>query len=113
LGNVLLLWLLFSKVAKKYRPGVLARPDEDRVGMSCSLLWQGCDMQAAKTNIGTFLSIMISDLVRPKGGGDVNLDDDEIGFIGQIESFDMLILQNNLIVVIQIRSKCDQSQRRK
>src|SRR5262249_11521856 len=91
-----------AEVSKEHRPGVFARPEENGVSMLGGLLRQGRDVQPAQANVRAPAAVMIGDLIRASRGSDVNLYDNQFRFVVQIKSFNMLVLQPDIVIIVQI-----------
>jgi len=66
---------------------------------------KGSDVQPTQRYIRAARAVVIGDLVRAVGVGDVDLNDYEIRRIVELEFFDVFILQRDLQVRIEISSK--------
>src|ERR1700759_3922587 len=101
-----------AKIAQELGPYVFAWAEEDGVGMLTCLVRQRGDMQPAECDECSLTAIVIGDSVRAKRRRDVDLDDDEVGRIVEVEFFDMLVDESDVIVRIEIRSEGGQPERR-
>ncbi len=55
--------------------------------------------------------IVIRDLIRAAGRGDIGLDNDQFGLVAEVELLDMLVLQGNFVRRIQIPCQGCQAER--
>ena len=99
-----------AEIAQELRPGVLAGPQEDGVGVPGRLFRHGRHMQAAHRHEDAFGPVFVRDPVSAIGGGDVDLEDDQVGAVAQVELLDVLVAQGDLVVGVQIRSQSGQSE---
>src|SRR5262245_44611316 len=102
-----------AKVPKEDRPRVFARPDENGVRMPGGLFGQRRDMQASQANVRATAAVMVGDLVRALRGSDVNLNYDQVGLVVQVEGFNVLVLQTDVVVIVEISGESGKPQRRK
>src|SRR5262245_25890506 len=70
-------------------------------------------MQTAQANVRATAAVMVGDFVRAFRGSDVNLNDDQIGLVVQVERFNMLVMQTNVVVIDEIPRQGGKPQRRK
>jgi hypothetical protein len=89
-------------VRQERGPGVFARAEEDGVGVRRGLLREGGDVQSTQHDVGSAPAIVIGQLVGPAGGRDVGLDHHQVGLVVEVERFDVLVLERDLIVVVEI-----------
>ena len=87
------------EVGEKFRPGVFAGAEKDRIGVRRGFVRQRRHMQAAKRDVGAFRPVVIGQAIRAVGRGDVDLNHDQIGLVVQVERFDVLVLNLDVIVV--------------
>src|SRR5499426_4896971 len=70
-------------------------------------------MQASQANVRAAAAVMVGDFVRSLRGSDVNLNYNQIGLVVQIESFNVLVLQTDVVVIVEISGESGKPQRRK
>jgi hypothetical protein len=101
-----------GEVREEPRPGVLARTDEDRVRMPRTFLRQRRRVEPADDDIGAACPVVVGDLVRPSGRGDIGLDHDQVGLVGQPQRLDVLVVDAHVDVRTQVRRERRQTQGR-
>ena len=69
-------------------------------------------MQPAQADVSALAPVMVGQAVGAVGGGDVDLDDHQIGLVVQVERLDVLVLQGDLVVLIQVTRQGGQPERR-
>jgi len=111
-GAILQLGIAAPEVGEEGGPRVLAGADEDRVRVGRRLLRQRGHVQAAEDDISALRAIVVGQPIRAAGGGDVDLDDDEVRLVGEIELLDMLVLHHDVVIGPQIRGQGREAQRR-
>ncbi len=99
------LWRSCRQVFQELREGVLSRSGKDRVCVRCRLIRQRCDVEATEQYVGTTRTIVVCDLVRAIGVGDVDLNDHQVWLVVEVELLDVLVLQGDLEVGIEIRGE--------
>jgi hypothetical protein len=102
-----------AEVGEKSRERLLARAEEDRVGMRRRFVGQGGDVQSTERDEAAARSIQIGKPIRPIRIGDVDLDDDEIGRIVERERLDVFVFEDGAIVGVQIGGERGETERRK
>src|SRR5215475_4887416 len=70
-------------------------------------------MQASKANVRAASAVMVGDFVRSLRGSDVNLNYNQIGLVVQVEGFNVLVLQTDVVVIVEISCQSGKTQRRK
>ena len=63
------------------------------------LVRQRRDVQAAEADVGAPAPVVVGERVGAAGGGDVDLDDDEVGLVVEAQPLDVLVLDLDLVVV--------------
>ncbi len=105
-------WAALPEVLQELRPGVLARAEEDRVGVPDGLGRERGHVQPAQGDVRAFPPIVIGDLVGAARGADRDLDADQVGLVVESEGLDVLILERDLVIVSQIAGERGESDRR-
>src|SRR5262245_48262676 len=70
-------------------------------------------MQPSQANVRATAAVMIGDFVRAFRRSDVNLNDDQIRLVVEIERFDMLILQADIVIIVKVAGERGKPQWRK
>jgi hypothetical protein len=92
---------------------MLPGSDKNRVGVRCGFIRQGGDVKAAEKHVRATPAVVVSDLIRAIGVGDVNLNDHQVRLVVQGEPLDVLVVQGNLQIRIEIRGERGQTKRGK
>ena len=87
--------------------------EKDCVGVRRRFIGKGGDVETAKENISTTRTIVISNLVRAIGVGDVDLNDYQVGLVVEVKLLNVLVLQGHLDVGIEIGGESRETKRRK
>jgi hypothetical protein len=69
-------------------------------------------VQAAQHDVGAAGPIVVGDAIRAMRRRDVDLDHDQVGLVAQVELFDVLVLNADLVVIVQVAGERRESQRR-
>ena len=101
-----------AKVREELREGLLAGPEEHRVGVRRRLVGQRRHVQAAERDEDAFRPVVVGDAVGAARVGDVDLDDDEVGRVVGVERRDVLVHQHRLVVGPEIGRERGQAERR-
>ena len=80
------------EIGQEARPGVLAGPEEDRVGVRSGFVGQRRHVQPAERDIGASGAVVIGEAIRAVRRRDVDLDHHQVGRIVEIERLDVLVL---------------------
>ena len=102
-----------AQVGQEARPGVLAGPGENRVGVSGGLLGQRSDMQAPERDEDAAPAVRVGDLVGAARAGDVDLDRHQVGRVSGRERLNVLVGDFRFVLRRQIGGERGQAERRK
>jgi len=98
------------EVPEELRPSVLPGAQEEGVGVRRSLAGERGDMQPPETDMHPAGAVMVRDPVGPAGGGDVDLDGDQVRAVLQVERLHVLVADRGLVVGIEVTRQGGQSQ---
>src|SRR5215475_1294727 len=70
-------------------------------------------MQASQANVRATAAVIVGDFIRSLRGSDVNLNYNQIGLVVQVEGFNVLVLQTDVVVIVEISCQSGKTQRRK
>ncbi len=101
------------EVLENLAPDRLGRPDAHRVGVRGGLLGHARRMQTAEHDLGATLLPALSQLVGPRGRGDVGLNAHQVHVAVQLRGFHVFVAENDLPVVGREAGQGHQAQRGK
>ena len=98
------------EVGEKARPCILARAEEDRIGVPHRLCGQRRHVQPAERDVSPTLPVVVRDPVCTLRRRDIDLNHDQIRCVREIEGFDMLVLDFNFRVIAEVPGERRQAQ---
>jgi hypothetical protein len=101
-----------AELDEELRKRLLARAQEDRVGMRRGFLRERRDVQSPERDEDASRAIVIGDPVRTVRVGDVHLNDDEVRSVVDGQRFDVLVDDRRLVIGPQVRRERREPQRR-
>ncbi len=106
--------LTAPEIIEEHRPGVLAWPEEDRVGVRGGLVRQRGDVQPAEGDEDAAGPVRVGQLVGAAGRRDVDLDHHEVGPVAvEVQPLHVLVPDPHLVVRAQVPGQGRQPQRGK
>ena len=100
------------EIGEESRPRVLAGSEKDRVRMPGSLFRQRRDVEASKRHMRAPSAVVIREAIRAVRGGDVDLNDDQVGRVVQVEPLHVLVLNFDVILTREKPRQRGQAERR-